>query len=103
MLGNLFKDVYVWHKLQPYIRQLKGELKEMHIKFSWNVLAQVVGTVAQIANVAGQLVPAKYQGTLAAGIGALQGIAAFLAHFSTPQGTSIPSASTPTTPTSQQG
>lgn len=57
------------------------------MKFSFNAVVQVLGTVAQGANSFGGYVPPRYQVPFALGVGALQAVTALLAHFSNPNGT----------------
>lgn len=57
------------------------------MKFSFNAVVQVLGTVAQGANSFGGFVPARYQVPFALGVGALQAVTALLSHFANPDGT----------------
>ena len=57
------------------------------MKFSWNVIAQAIATAIQGANAIGTILPHDHQVAIALGIGAVQAIVAFIAHFKNPDGT----------------
>ena len=66
------------------------------MKFSWNVLLQILGVVFQAVNGLGKLVPPKAQAVMAVGVGTAQGVIGAIAHFYTPNGVPV-STLTPTT------
>lgn len=56
------------------------------MKLSVNVVIQILATVVQAANAASSLFPPARQAEIAAGVGVVQAVSAFLAHFSNPDG-----------------
>ena len=54
----------------------------------WNVIGQSVAMLLQVANQFSGAVPPKWQPGVALGVGILQAVGAFVAHFSNPDGTS---------------
>ena len=67
------------------------------MKFSWNVLLQILGVVFQAVNGLGKLVPPKAQAVMAVGVGTAQGVIGAIAHFYTPNGTPVSSLAAPGT------
>lgn len=61
------------------------------MKFSWNLITQVLGTIVQGANAVGGILPPDIKVTVALGVGVIQAIVALIAHFSNPDGTSAKS------------
>ena len=57
------------------------------MKFSWNLVIQILGLIVQGANAMGALLPPEYQAGLAVIVGLIQAIVAAIAHFSNPDGT----------------
>jgi hypothetical protein len=57
------------------------------MKFSVNLIAQILGTLIQVLNFATALVPPDYHWLVAGIAGIVQAIAGLLAHFSNPDGT----------------
>jgi hypothetical protein len=79
------KYVKLYFKISPIIDILKGQLS---MKFSTNMVIQVVATLAQLVNQLGGVVPAKYQTVILAVLSGVQGVAAAIAHYNNPDGTS---------------
>jgi hypothetical protein len=65
------------------------------MKFSTNALIQILGTVGHFVNLASPVVSPSGQKWVAVGLGAIQGIAGLLSHFSNPDGTSAQTAYVP--------
>jgi hypothetical protein len=80
----VFNDLRMYLKLRPLIGALK---KEFCMKFSWNMVIQIVATLIQCANVISGLLPPAQQASLALIVGAVQGVVAAIAHFKNPDGT----------------
>lgn len=59
----------------------------MKLKFSLNMVTQLIGMLVQGANALGGILPAEYNVPIALGIAAVQSIVAFIAHFKNPDGT----------------
>ena len=70
------------------------------MKLSWQMILQVIATIAQIFNAWGAFLPTKYQALGAGVLGGLQVLIGAIAHFyntdGSPQGTPLP-APAPTT------
>lgn len=81
---NPLKAVKVYFKLRPVIARAKEILK---MKFSLNMVTQIIAMVVQGANALGGILPPEYSAPIALGIAAVQGIVAFVAHFKNPDGT----------------
>jgi len=82
----VFDDLRLYLKLRPVIGALK---KEFRMKFSFNMLFQIIATLIQGANAvagSGMLTP-NQQGGLAVIVGAIQAVVAAIAHFKNPDGT----------------
>ena len=82
----VFDNLRLYLKLRPVIGALK---KELRMKFSLNMLFQVIATLIQGANAvagSGMLTP-NQQGGLAVIVGAIQAVVAAIAHFHNPDGT----------------
>jgi hypothetical protein len=80
----MFTELRIYLRLRPYINQLK---KECHMKFSWNLVVQILGTIAQALNALGDLAPVKYKFAIASIVGIVQAISGLIAHYSNPDGT----------------
>ena len=65
------------------------------MKLSWNLLFQGAALIVQYGNQASGFVPPKYQPGVALAVGLAQGLVAWHAHYSNPDGTP---ASTPYLP-----
>ena len=63
------------------------------MKFSFNLLVQVLSIAVQVGNELTSVLPPKYHAAFALGVGALQGVVGLLAHFSNPNGTPVTPAS----------
>jgi hypothetical protein len=57
------------------------------MKFSWNIVTQICGTVLQVINANSSVIPARYQAWVACALGVVQAISGLAAHFSNPDGT----------------
>lgn len=83
----MIRELRIYLRLRPYIKQLQKLAKEnTGMKLSWNVITQVVGIAVQGANALSDLVP-EYKAIIASGVGLVQALVAFLAHFRNPDGT----------------
>jgi hypothetical protein len=80
-------------RMEQLFKQLSDEV---HMKFSWNMVFQVVATVGQVLNVTTPFLPQKWQTLLAALLGSIQGAVAGFANFSNPDGTKAGTAYIPT-------
>ena len=90
---NPITELRIFVKLQPIISMLQ---KESHMKFSWNLVIQVLGTVVQALNVLAPFATSdKAKGSIAATVALVQAITAFIAHFSNPDGTPAAAAYVP--------
>lgn len=58
----------------------------MKLTFSWNIVAQVLGTLLQILNVAAGVVSPKWQPVVAFGLAVVQAGIALTAHYVNPDG-----------------
>lgn len=81
----MLKEIRMYWRLRPYINQLK-ELFAM--KFSVNILIQILATIAQALNQIGDLFPPDHRMTVTLIIGVIQAVVALMAHFKNPDGTS---------------
>lgn len=57
------------------------------MKLSWNLIFQAIATAAQYGNQALSVAPDKWKPYVALGIGVLQAVVAWRAHYSNPDGT----------------
>ncbi len=89
----MIRELRIYLKLRPYIKKLK---EQSHMKFSWNLVLQVIATGVQAANALTPMLPEKQRGTLALVVGVLQSISALIAHYSNPDGTPAAVAYLPT-------
>ncbi len=58
------------------------------MRLSFNVIVQLLMTAGQAGNAILDFVPPAKKPIVAAGLGAIQAVTAFLSHFSNPDGTS---------------
>jgi hypothetical protein len=79
----MLREIRIYWRLRPFIEQLKGEF---HMKLSWNVVIQIIGTIVQALNAVGGLLPVKNQVLIASVVGVLQALTALFSHFSNPDG-----------------
>lgn len=80
----MIRELRLYWRLRPYLSQLQ---KELHMKFSWNVVTQILLTTVQGANAVSSLFPPKTQAGIAVVVGVVQAVIAAIAHFSNPDGT----------------
>lgn len=85
-IGTQIKIARVYFKIKPLLDQLE---KEITMKFSTNMLLQILGTCGQIFNQVGGMIPTKYQGLVAGILGGTQLIVGGLAHYSNPDATPV--------------
>ena len=88
----MIKEIRIYWRLRPYIKKLK-ELS--HMKFSWNLVVQIIATIIQALNQLSDLFPEDTRTTIALIVGVLQAVVALLAHYANPDGTSSKLAYTP--------
>lgn len=81
----MIREIRIYLKLRPYINRLKEEL---HMKFSWNMILQVIATAIQGVNAISGMLPHDQAAGVAVIVGVVQAVAAAIAHFSNPDGTS---------------
>jgi hypothetical protein len=80
----MIRELRIWLRLRPLINQFQ-ELTKM--RFSVNVLIQMLALVAQGLNASLDLLPAKGKFWAMVGLSVVQGVTAVLAHFANPDGT----------------
>lgn len=80
------KYVKLYFKVKPILDQLEGE---MTMKFSTNMLTQILATAGQLFNAVGGVIPGKYQGLIAGILAGTQLIVASVSHYSNPDGTKV--------------
>lgn len=68
------------------------------MKFSINMILQILMTAGQAGNAILDFVPAKTKPAVAAGLGIIQGVVGLIAHFSNPDGTNAKVAYIPPKP-----
>lgn len=85
-IGTELRLIKLYFKLKPLIDQVE---KEMTMKFSTNMLMQILATVGQIFNQVGGFIPTKYQPVIAGILGGAQLIVGGLAHYSNPDATPV--------------
>ena len=88
----MFRNLRIYLKLRPYLTELG---KEVHMKFSWNLVIQILGTIGQGLNAVGGMLPPKSQVLVASALAIIQGVSGLIAHFSNPDGTKATTAYTP--------
>jgi hypothetical protein len=74
----------IWLRLRPVMNRFQ-ELTKM--KFSVNVLIQMLALAAQGLNATVELLPGRGKFWAMVGLSAVQGVTAVLAHFANPDGT----------------
>ena len=74
----------IWLRLRPIMNRFQ-ELTKM--KFSVNVLIQMLALAAQGLNATVELLPGRGKFWAMVGLSAVQGVTAVLAHFANPDGT----------------
>lgn len=80
----MIRELRIYWRLKPYIKQLKGEFA---MKLSWNMIIQVLATIAQALNVILDILPGKQKAIAATVIGVIQVIVARAGSLSNPDGT----------------
>jgi hypothetical protein len=80
----MLRELRIWLRLPPIINKFQ-ELTKM--KFSVNVLIQMLALAAQGLNATVELLPGRGKFWAMVGLSAVQGVAAVLAHFANPDGT----------------
>ncbi len=80
----MIRELRMWLRLRSLINQFQ-ELTKM--RFSVNVLIQMLALAAQGLNATMDLLPAKGKFWAMVGLSAVQGVTAVLAHFANPDGT----------------
>jgi hypothetical protein len=80
----MIRELRIWLRLRPLINHFQ-ELSKM--RFSLNVLIQMLALAAQGLNASMDLLPAKGKFWAMVGLSAVQGVTAVLAHFANPDGT----------------
>lgn len=87
MLGGMVKDIRLYLKVRPYLRKIEKQLEDSEMKFSLNVLIQVLGTMMQGLMAVSPMLTGKGKFAAEVAVSAVQGVAAVAAHFSNPDGT----------------
>jgi hypothetical protein len=80
----LLRELRIWLRLRPMMNRFQ-ELTKM--KFSVNVLIQMLALAAQGLNATVELLPGRGKFWAMVGLSAVQGVTAVLAHFANPDGT----------------
>jgi len=80
----MLRELRIWLRLRPIMNSLQ-ELTKM--KFSVNVLIQMLALAAQGLNATMELLPGRGKFWAMVGLSAVQGVTAVLAHFANPDGT----------------
>ncbi len=80
----MLRELRIWLRLRPIMNSLQ-ELTKM--KFSVNVLIQMLALAAQGLNATVELLPGRGKFWAMVGLSAVQGVTAVLAHFANPDGT----------------
>ena len=80
----MLRELRIWLRLRPILNSLQ-ELTKM--KFSVNVLIQMLALAAQGLNATMELLPGRGKFWAMVGLSAVQGVTAVLAHFANPDGT----------------
>lgn len=80
----MLSELRIWLRLRPIMNRFQ-ELTKM--KFSVNVLIQMLALAAQGLNATVELLPGRGKFWAMVGLSAVQGVTAVLAHFANPDGT----------------
>jgi hypothetical protein len=80
----MLRELRIWLRLRPIMNRFQ-ELTKM--KFSVNVLIQMLALAAQGLNATMELLPGRGKFWAMVGLSAVQGVTAVLAHFANPDGT----------------
>ena len=80
----MLRELRIWLRLRPIMNRFQ-ELTKM--KFSVNVLVQMLALAAQGLNATVELLPGRGKFWAMVGLSAVQGVTAVLAHFANPDGT----------------
>lgn len=80
----MLRELRIWLRLRPVMNKFQ-ELTKM--KFSVNVLIQMLALAAQGLNATVELLPGRGKFWAMVGLSAVQGVTAVLAHFANPDGT----------------
>lgn len=80
----MIREIRLWLRLRPILTQLQ-ELTKM--KFSVNVVIQMLALVAQGINATQDVLPPRGRFWAMVALSAVQGVTAVLAHFVNPDGT----------------
>lgn len=76
----------VYRIINKYLQIYKGEFK---MKFSWNLVGQIIGTTLQGINAFSSVIPAEAKPIVTIAVTFLQGLAGIVAHFYTTNGTPV--------------
>ncbi len=80
----MIREIRLWWRVRPVLERFQ-ELTKM--KFSVNVVIQMLALVAQGLNATQDLLPPKGKFWAMVALSAVQGLTAVLAHFANPDGT----------------
>jgi hypothetical protein len=80
----MLRELRIWLRLRPIMNRFQ-ELTKM--KFSVNVLIQMLALAAQGLNATMELLPGRGKFWAMVGLSAVQGVTGVLAHFANPDGT----------------
>jgi hypothetical protein len=80
----MIKELRLYFRLRPILKQLE-EVSRM--KFSVNMVVQILALIAQGINASYDLLPPRGKFWAMVALSAVQGITAVLAHFTNPDGT----------------
>jgi hypothetical protein len=82
----VFKALRIYWRLRPQIKELK---KVMKMKFSLNMIVQILMILAQGYNQISDMIPDEHKTLAALIIGVVQAVTALLAHYANPDGSSV--------------
>lgn len=83
-LGDYYRMLKIWLRLQPYINKIK-EIAKM--KISVNSILQILMLAGQGANAVADVLPEGGKLWVAVALSIIQGVVGVLAHFHNPDGT----------------
>lgn len=84
---SLLRNARLLLILSPYMDRIG---KECSMPISWHVVFQVVAMLIQAANALLPMLPPNGKIAVTLGVGAVQALLAFVAHFTNPDGTPAP-------------
>jgi hypothetical protein len=80
----MIKELKMYWRLRPYIKKIKEQLK---MKFSVNMIIQILATIAQAMNQISDLFGPGNREAIVLVVGIIQAVVALMAHYKNPDGT----------------